>query len=92
MSAVRDKYQGMIVALVLAVAFLGLGFMLLNKKRGELVEAMRRDGFAEHEIRKAIRLFDRKRHAEMIEHCRSVIERRALRVTRDWTKLDSYTG
>lgn len=82
----------MIVALALGVAFLGLGFLLLGKRRGELVDGMRADGFADHEIRKAMRLFDRKRHAEMIEHCRSVIERRALRVSRDWTKLDSYTG
>lgn len=80
----------MIVAIILATAFLGLGFVLLNKKRDQLTVAMKADGFADHEIKKALRLFDRRRHVEVIEYCKAVVERRALRTSRDWTKLDAY--
>ena len=48
------------------------------------------DGFADHEVRKALRLHDRKRYDEMSAYCREVMERRALVVQRDWTKAESY--
>lgn len=82
---------GMIVTLTLAViAILAVGVMLLVQRRSELQQAMIADGFAPHEVRKAMRLFDQKRHVEMSSYCREVIERRALVVQCDWTKAESY--
>lgn len=81
----------MIVALALSViVFLVVGVILLIQHRNELQRAMLADGFAPHEVRKAMRLFDQKRHVEMSSYCREVIERRALVVRRDWTKVTAY--
>lgn len=82
---------GMMVTLTLTViAFLAVGAMLLVQRRSELQRAMLADGFASHEVRKALRLFDRKRYDEMSAYCREVIERRSLLVRRDWTKMETY--
>lgn len=87
----RAYIDGMIVALALSViVFLSVGVMLLVQRRNELQRAMMADGFAEHEVRKALRLHDWKRYVEMSAYCREVIERRALVVRRDWTKVGSY--
>ena len=75
---------------LLLVGFLAIGFVLLNKKRAGLVAAMKADGFADHEVRKAVRLFDRRRHDELLDYCRDVVERRALRTRTDWTRIESY--
>lgn len=89
----RAYINEMIVALALSViVFLVVGAILLADRRNELQRAMMADGFANHEVRKALRLYDRKRYDEMSAHCREVIERRALVVQRDWTKIAAYTG
>lgn len=80
----------MVIGLLLGIGFVGLGFVLLNKKRAGLVAAMKADGFAEHEVRKAVRLFDRKQHDQLLDYCRDVVERRALRTLTDWTRIESY--
>ncbi len=87
----RAYIDRMIVALALAViSFLVIGVILLVQRRNELQRAMMADGFASHEVRKALRLYDRKKYVEMSAYCREVIERRALVVRRDWTKIGSY--
>lgn len=91
MFADRAYIVRMIVALALSViVFLVVGAILLIQRRNELQRAMLADGFADHEVRKALRLHDRKRYDEMSAYCREVMERRALVVQRDWTKAESY--
>lgn len=72
------------------VGFLSAGVILFALRRGEIRRAMMADGFAAHEVRKALRLYDRKRHADLAIYCRDVIERKALAVSRDWTKAKAY--
>lgn len=87
----RAYIVGMIVALALSIiVFLVVGAILLADRRNELQRAMLAHGFAAHEARKALRLHDWKGYDEMSAYCREVIERRALVVQRDWTKVASY--
>jgi hypothetical protein len=72
------------------LAFLGFGAVLWSKKRNTLKDAMTRNGFKAHEVLKALRLYDRNQHAELIEYCRDVVERNAQPAARDWTKAESY--
>lgn len=81
----------MVAFLIVAVpAFLVIGLLILVRKRNEIRRAMLSDGFAPHEMRKALRLFDRKKYAEMAIYCREVIDRKALAGHRDWTDISSY--
>jgi len=81
----------MITVLTLAgLAFFGAGAVLWSYKRTMLKNAMARDGFKPHEVRKALRLYDRNQQGELMAHCRGVVERNNKPTSRDWTKAESY--
>lgn len=80
----------MTVLTLAGLAFFGAGAALWLNKRTMLKNAMARDGFKTHEVRKALKLYDRNRQAELMAHCRSVVERNNKPTSRDWTKAESY--
>ncbi len=81
----------MIVVTIASASFLAWGTYLFVQRRDHLKNAMLADGFLEHEVRKVLRLFDRKQYDRLADHCREVIERRHLAVSRDWTKVEAYS-
>lgn len=70
-------------------AFLGIGAALWSKKRNTSKDAMALDGFKPHEVRKALKLYDRNQQAELVTYCRDVVQRNAKPTSRDWTKAES---
>lgn len=64
--------------------------VLWSRKRNTLKDAMTRDGFKRHEVRKALTLYDRNQQAELASYCRDVVERNNKSTARDWTKVETY--
>ena len=77
-------------AFALIIALLVVGILLFQHKRIGLVKAMEADGFAPHEVKKAMRLHAERDIEGMERHCRAVVERLNCPMSRDWTKADSY--
>ena len=73
---------GAMVAFVLLFAY--------QHRRIRLVNAMKADGFAPHEIKRAMYLRAHRDDEGMERHCQAIAERTNRPMSRDWTKADSY--
>lgn len=96
---------GLIIAVCVFIIMVVFAFAAGNREDDQWRLAMRKDGFKEHEIKKAMRLKRERKPQQLREHCYAVIRRRVqaelqdevareMKMTnwRDWTSIGTYVS